>query len=110
MKKVSFEISDEQMEEIKELKEDLERDGFSSDDCYRAIFEMGIKAYWMERKNPDDKDIRKQFIMLASKYSAMRFKYFQLVRDNQTLDIKLKGYEAENNYLRGLSGIRTDEE
>lgn len=109
MIKISFDINDEQAEEIKELIDDFKKDGFTDEDAYRAIFEIGIKAYLIERNNPDENDLRKQLIMLASKYSAVKFKNFQLMRDNQTLDIKLKGYESENKYLKGISRIRADD-
>ncbi|AIS52917.1 hypothetical protein TKV_c17660 [Thermoanaerobacter kivui] len=108
MIRISFEISDESFEEIKELVKDFEKDGFTEEDAYRAIFEMGIKAYQIERNNPNEDDLRRQLITLASKYSAMKFKNFQLMRDNQTLEIRLKGYESENRYLKGVLGIRVD--
>lgn len=46
MIKISFEINDEQIEEIKELINDFKKDGFTDEDAYRAIFETGIKAYF----------------------------------------------------------------
>ncbi|UZQ82359.1 hypothetical protein [Thermoanaerobacter sp. RKWS2] len=109
MIKISFDITEESFEEIRELIENFKKDGFTEEDAYRAIFEMGIKAYQIERDNPNEDDLRRQLISMASKYSAMKFKNFQLMRDNQTLEIRLKGYESENRYLKKTLGIRVDE-
>lgn len=72
------------------------------------FLKLELKHILIERDNPNENDLRNQLITLASKYSALKFKNFQLMRDNQTLDIKLKGYESENRYLKGISGIKVD--
>ncbi|HHW57853.1 MAG TPA: hypothetical protein GXX15_09370 [Clostridia bacterium] len=109
MIKISFDITEESFEEVRELIGNFKKDGFTEEDAYRSIFEMGIKAYQIERDNPNEDDLRRQLIAMASKYSAMKFKNFQLMRENQTLEIRLKGYEAENRYLKETLGIRVDE-
>ncbi|ERM91368.1 hypothetical protein [Caldanaerobacter subterraneus] len=110
MIKISFEITDESFSEIKELIDNFKKDGFTEEDAYRVIFEMGVKAYKIERDNPDESDLRRQLISMASQYAAMKFKNFQLMRDNQTLEIRLQGYKAENAHLKRMLGIRVDEE
>ncbi|AAM25089.1 MAG: hypothetical protein XD49_2007 [Caldanaerobacter subterraneus] len=109
MIKISFEITDESFSEIKELIDNFKKDGFTEEDAYRVIFEMGVKAYKIERDNPDESDLRRQLISMASQYAAMKFKNFQLMRDNQTLEIRLQGYKAENAHLKRMLGIRVDE-
>lgn len=109
MIKISFEITDESFIEIKELIDNFKKNGFTKEDAYRVIFEMGVKAYKIERDNPDESDLRRQLISMASQYAAMKFKNFQLMRDNQTLEIRLQGYKAENAHLKRMLGIRVDE-
>ncbi|BCS80392.1 hypothetical protein [Anaerocellum diazotrophicum] len=108
MVRISFEISDESLEKIKELIKDFEEDSYTKEDAYRAIFEMGIMAYQLQQSNSEEDDLRKQLLMLSSQYSVIKFKNFQLEKENRLLEMSLNGCEAENRFLRKLLGIKSE--
>jgi len=109
MVRISFEISEESLEEIKELIKDFEKDSYTEEDAYRAIFEMGIKAYQLQQSNSEEDDLRRQLLMLSSQYSVIKFKNFQLEKENKLLEMSLNGCEAENRFLKKLLGLRNEE-
>lgn len=108
MARISFEISEESLEKIKELIKDFEEDSYTEEDAFRAIFEMGIMAYQLQQNNSEEDDLRRQLLMLSSQYSVIKFRYFQLEKENRLLEMSLNGCEAENRFLRKLLGIKSE--
>jgi hypothetical protein len=109
MVKISFEIDEESLGKIRKLIKDFEEDSYTKEDVYRAVFEMGIMAYQLQQSDIEEDDLRRQLLMLSSQYSVIKFKNFQLEKENKLLEMSLNGCEAENRFLKKLLGLRNEE-
>jgi len=101
-------------ETLAEVRNMAEIEGWTEQEALRIIFSYGLgflkgeeAAYDMERAGlKTDKEkidyLLRELVRVEGRYAAMKFKAFGLERDNQTLELKLKGTVAQRDALEKM--------